>query len=281
VFLAADAPLHQVLFLMSATVLWSTPVAVLLLALTVHDPIPTHRVRSPLLAGVAALARDRVLLRFVAATLLIWTAEGVLNSLAVFSFSAGLQLPDKLFWIVLTLYVATLVAVPFTLRLAAGVEKHRLMAFGISIYAGSMALLIWAPEANFVPTAVIWIVAGLGYASITVLPTSVLADVVDHGDVASGERRAGAYAAIYYLVVKLGLALGVGLAFGLMQLVHYDPTSAVHGVADRLNIRLLGFGLPSLLYFAAMLLYLKHPITRKAQQELRRKLTSRPVINHA
>jgi Na+/melibiose symporter-like transporter len=60
----------------------------------------------------------------------------------------------------------------------------------------------------------------------------VLADIIDHGDVVTGERRAGAYAAIYYLVVKVGLALGVGLAFGLLQLIHFDPGNTHHSLWD-------------------------------------------------
>jgi GPH family glycoside/pentoside/hexuronide:cation symporter len=234
-----------------------------------------------LLAGLAALARDKVLIRFVVATLLIWTSEGVINSLAVFSFSVGLGLPDKLFWIILILYIATLSAVPGTLRLAGRCEKHRLMATAIAIYSAATTVLIWAPAGHFMTIAAIWVVAGLAYASITILPTSVLADIVDHAEVAVGERRAGAYAALYYLVGKVGLALGVGVAFGLLEVMDYDPTALAHTPADELNIRLLGFGLPSLLYVGALLLYLGHPITRDAQRQLRAQIDSRSVIHHA
>src|SRR5581483_5125878 len=147
-----------------------------LLGCFVRDPVPLDSSTTPLLAGVAALAKDTVLIRFVLATLLIWTSEGVINSLAVFSFTVGLQLPDRLFWIVLILYIATLSAVPFTLRLATRCEKHRLMAVGIAIYTAATTVLIWAPAGNFAAVALIWIVAGIAYASITILPTSVLAD---------------------------------------------------------------------------------------------------------
>ena len=281
IFLVADAPLRQVLFLMSVAVVCLVPMAAALLGFFVRDPLPRERSSTPLLAGLAALVKDKVLLRFLLATLLIWTSEGVINSLAVFSFTVGLELPDKLFWIVLILYIATLSAVPFTLRLAARWEKHRLLVAGMVVYTTATAILIWAPAGNFPAIAAIWVLAGLAYASITILPTSVLADIVDHGDVASGERRSGAYTATYYLVGKIGLALGVGLAFGLLKLVHYDPTVAVHSAVDKFNVRLLGFGLPSLLYFGALLLYLRHPITRRVQQKLRCTIDSRGAAEHA
>ncbi len=281
IFLAADAPLRKVLFIMSVAVSCLVPISAVLLGCCVPDPVPLDSSSTRLLAGIAALAKDKVLIRFVAATLLIWTSEGVINSLAVFSFSVGLQLPNRLFWIILILYIATLSAVPMTLRLAARCEKHRLMATGIAIYTTATTMLIWAPTGNFIAIAAIWIAAGIAYASITILPTSVLADIVDHGEAANGERRSGAYAAIYYLVTKIGLALGVGLAFGLLDLVHYDPAAGSHSDADKLNIRLLGFGLPGLLYFGALLLYLRHPITRQVQQRLRAQIGSRSIVDHA
>ena len=280
IFLTAAAPLREVLFIMSVAVLCLVPICAVLLGCCVPDPVPLDSSTAPLLAGVAVLARDKVLIRFIAATLLIWTSEGVINSLAVFSFSAGLQLPNQLFWIILILYIATLSAVPVTLHFAAKCEKHRLMAIGIAIYTTATTMLIWAPTGNFITITAIWVVAGIAYASITILPTSVLADIVDCGEAADGERRSGAYAAIYYLVTKIGLALGVGLAFGLLDLVHYDPAATSHGAADRLNIRLLGFGLPSLLYFGALLLYLKHPITRQVQKRLRAQIDSRSSVGH-
>ena len=275
VFLAADAPLQEVLFLMSAAVVGMVPLAVLFLGVAVPDTAPAaHSQHSPFFAGLASLARDRVLLRFVLATLLIWTSEGIINSLAVFSFSVGLQLPDKLFWVIVILYGGTLCAVPLTLRLARRWEKHRLLAVGMAIYTAATTALLWVPGGNFPVVAAVWVIAGVGYASITVLPTSVLADIVDQGEAETGERRSGAYAAIYYLVVKIGLAVGVGLSFGLLQLVHFDPAAIQHSVSDRLHIRLLGFALPSLLYAGALVLYLGHPITRRVQRQLRDTIAS-------
>jgi GPH family glycoside/pentoside/hexuronide:cation symporter len=278
-FLAADAPLHQVLFLMAFTVLCTVPLATLILSAFVRDPVPVQHTHTRLLGGLTALANDRVLIRFVIATLLIWTSEGVINSLAVFSFGVGLQLPNKLFLVILILYIATLSAVPLTLRLARHWEKPTLLAVGMAVYTAATTVLIWSPSGNFPITAGVWIIAGIGYAAITVLPTSVLADIVDHGEVAMGERRSGAYTAIYYLVVKIGLALGVGVSFGLLQLVHFDPGAAHHDATDVRNIRLLGFGLPSLLYAGALLLYLKHPITKRVQQRLRNEIDSRGVTS--
>jgi GPH family glycoside/pentoside/hexuronide:cation symporter len=275
VFLAANPPLQSVLYLMSAAVIWLVPLTTALLALFVRDPVPAQPQKAPLWEGLSCLMRDRVLLRFVMATLLIWTSEGVINSLAVFSFSVGLELPNKIFFIILALYIATLSSVPLTLWLARRWEKHRLLALGIAVYTAATTTLLWVPRGSLVLTTLVWVIGGIGYAAITTLPTSVLADIVDRGEVATGERRAGAYAAIYYLVVKVGLALGVGIAFGLLALIHFDPSAAHHSLADAQNIRIVGFGLPSLLYAMALILYLGHPITRSLQRQSRMEIDMR------
>lgn len=275
VLLAAAAPLHQVLVLLSTAVALLLPLSALALVWFVPDAVPIGRERIQFLEGFRAIINDPVMVRFAAAILLSSVSEGVINSLAVFSFTIGLQLPDKLFWSTLIFYLAMLGAVPFTLRLARRWEKHWLLTGGIALYAGITLLLLLTPPGHFIPVAAVWILAGMAYASILVLPTSMLADIVDRGEANTGERRSGGYAAIYYLVIKVGLALGVGLAFGLLQLIHFDPSAATHSTSETWIIRLLGFGVPSLLYGAVIPLYLKYPITRAVQRQLRLQINAR------
>jgi Na+/melibiose symporter-like transporter len=273
-FLAADAPLHAVLFLITVTVLTLTPLTALPLGLFVRDSVPAQRIETNLLKGLSALAKDRVLIRFVAAALCIHITGGVANSLAVFSFSVGLQLPNKLFLVIFIIYVSALSTLPLLMRLGKRVEKHHLLAGATMIQAISYCALIWVPAGNFPIVAAVWIAIGIANSAMMILPTSILADIIDHGEVTEGQRRSGAYVAIYNLLFKVGLALGVGLSFGLLELVHYDPSAAHYSAADARNIRLLGFGLPGAFLIPAAVLLLKHPITKKVQQRLRGQINS-------
>lgn len=275
ILLADDAPLHEILLLVSMTVVLLLPLTALPLGLWVRDPPPLKRTETQLLKGLAALAKDPVLIRFSLITLFIQTASSVTSSLAVFSLTVGLHLPNKLLWVIFILYATTLCVLPMTMRLAKSSEKHLLLAAGIAIQVVATASLVFAPLGNFSIVACIWVVVGLGSAAWLVLPPSILADVIDHGEVMTGERRSGAYVAIYNLVFKIGLALGVGLAFGLVALVDYDPAALHYSADDARNIRLLGFGLPALLLVPAIVLLLRYPITKKVQQQLRVTINSR------
>lgn len=274
IFLAADAPLREVLFLITLTVICTVPLTTLFSCVWVPDPAPTSRTATHVLEEWAGLIKDRILVRFLCARVFWAIEEGITNSLLVFSFGEGLQLPDKLFWAIFILYIATLCGLPMTLRLARRVEKHWLLAGGVAVQALVYALVLFIPTGNFVAVAVLWALIGVANTAMLSLPTSILADIIDHGVVTTGERRSGAYVAIDNLVFKIGMALGVGISFALLDLIHYDPGAAQHGAADLRNIRLLGFGLPSLVSVPAIILYMTHPITRRVHGLLREKIES-------
>lgn len=267
--LGANAPLREVLLLIAATVLVILPLATVPLALTVRDPAPQTPIEAHLLKGLFTLTKDRVLIRFIVATLLIFIGEGAINSLAVFAFEVGLSLPGKLFWVVFIIYVTTLCSLPLTLYVSRRVEKHSLLAAGLAIKAVGFAVHIFIPSGYFPIVAALWVMVGIVQTCIVVLPTSMLADIIDRGEAAEGERRSGAYVAVYNLAWKVGLALGVGVSFGLLALAGYDPAAADHGPTDVQTIRLLAFGFPAVLEAAAIVLLLRHPITRNVHQQLR------------
>jgi glycoside/pentoside/hexuronide:cation symporter, GPH family len=277
IFLTDDAALRSVLFLISVTTLITVPPAALALGLFVRDPPSSQRTETHLGQQLFALTRDRILLRFLLARLIFATEEGVTNSLLVFSFSVGLNLPNRLFWAIFILYVATIGALPLTLRAARRVDKHRLLAAGVGLQGLAYGCVIFVPSGHFGWVAALWVLIGIANTAMLSLPTSVLSDIIDHGEVISGERHSGAYVAIDNLVYKIGMALGVGMAFGLLTLVHYDPSASQFDWADARNLRLLGFGLPCLLSVPVVLLYLSHPITKKYQHRLREIIDSRAL----
>lgn len=274
-FLATDAPLHDVLSLISITVIGMLLVTILPLALYVRDPAPAYRIENRLFDGLSAVVKDGVMIRLIVATLLTLISNGVVNSLAVFSFSVGLELPNKLFLVIFIIYICSLGALPLILRMAKHVEKHHLMAAGIALQAVTYGAHVWVPGGNFPLVAALWVVNGIATAAVLTLPTSILADIIDHGEVIDGKRRSGTYVAVYNLIYKIGLALGVGLAFGLLELCAYDPAAAVHGPTDVRNIRLLGFGLPALIMLPVIILMWRHPVTRDAQRQLRAQIDAR------
>jgi glycoside/pentoside/hexuronide:cation symporter, GPH family len=269
IFLAEDAPLHDVLTLLALSVLWMTPATALPIALLVGDPASTHCVEAPLFRGLMAVGKDRVLIRFAITRLFFAMEESVTNSLLVFSIATGLNLPNKLFWLIFILYVSTIGTLPLMMRITQRAEKHLLLAGGLTVYGIAIGAFLLIPTASFAWAGAVEVLIGVTNAVTLILPTSILADIIDLDEVTTAERRSGVYVAVDNLVYKLGLALGVGLAFGLLALVHFNPGAHEHSLADARNIRFLGFALPGLLLVPSVVLLLKHPITKAVQRRLR------------
>lgn len=274
-FLAEGAPLREVLRLIALSVLIGLPIAVLPLVLWVRDQAPVERVQTHFASDLAAVVKDRVLLRFLFAILCFMVGEGVVASLFVFYLQVGVGLPTKLFWAIFILYVVTIAVVPLLLWAAKRVEKHRLLAAAMAMQVVLYVGFVLIPSKNFPIFVVLTVALGVAHSVLLALPTSIVADIVDHGDLTSGKRRAGAYVAAYSLTAKLGLALGVGLAFSLLALVNFVPSAAHHSAENVSHIRLLAFGLPALLQVPAAFLFFSHPITRQKHADIQQGIMRR------
>lgn len=281
IVLNGDANLRAVLFLIAVTTLVTVPLTAIPLGMFVRDPQPTEKLDIPLWKELGVLAKDRVLMRFVVTRMIYTVEEGIANSLLVFTFDVGLNLPNKLFLAVFILYIANLLTLSPTLMLARRMEKHHLLALGMAIQAAVYAVLWVIPAGNFVLVGALYAAMGIANTAMLSMPTSILADIIDNGEVTTGERHSGAYVAVDNLVYKIGMAIGVGLSFGLLSLVHFDPGAQVHSHADARNISLLGLGLPCLLSALVAYLYFKHPITRRIHERIRAEIESPGLVNSA
>ena len=131
------------------------------------------------------------------------------------------------------------------------------------------------PMGNYPLVAFFIFILGLAFSCLYILPTSILADIVDYDTATTGEEQAGIYIAALNLVMKLGLALGVGIAYGFLGLAGYDPSAEAQGVHDVMILRVAGYGITSVLLIPAIILLKTFPITKKVQQQLRKKITER------
>ena len=67
---------------------------------------------------------------------------------------------------------------------------------------------------------------GIGFAVVDLMPWAMLGEVIDEDDLATGERREGLYNGFFTFLRKLGGALGVFLAIGLLDLLGFREGEA-------------------------------------------------------
>ena len=270
-----DAPVRDVLFLISIIIIVLIPLTVTPLVAIVTDQPCIKKSTLNLFYSLKGLANNGPLVRFLIIFACMQVSVGVINSVALFLIDDGLGLPNAFFSLFFIQYVTAIVAAPLVVRLANQFGKHIVLMGGLIVlliaYLGGFML----PMGSYPLVVFFMFILGMAFSCLYILPTSILADIVDYDTAATGEEQAGIYIAVLNLVMKLGLALGVGIAYGFLDLAGYDPSAEVRGVDDVMTLRVAGYGITSVLLIPAIILLRKFPITKKVQQQLRKKIDAR------
>lgn len=165
--------------------------------------------------------------------------------------------------------IATLCAVPIWLWLSRRMEKARALTFAaLWIALWSLPLVALREGDTGVLIAVI-VVRGSSFASILFLANSIAADVIDTDTLESGEARAGLFFAVWGMVIKLALALGVALGTALPAAFGYDPSR--DGITNEVATSLMWIygALPALMMGIGALFLREFPITKSSQAAVR------------
>jgi len=119
------------------------------------------------------------------------------------------------------------------------------------------------------------VIRGSSFASILFLANSIAADVIDVDTLESGEQRSGLFFAVWGMVTKLSLALGVVLGTALPAAFGYDPTGEAISASVVGRLMMIYGAVPALLMGLGSLFLWRFPITRERHAEVRAALDAR------
>ena len=271
IFLPSDAPIADVLAMLTVILLVLIPLATILL-LPVSDQQPQRRSRAGIFHAFREVVGCQLFIKFLAAFLLAYMALGIGNSVVVFFIGDALLLQQGLYIFIFIQYATAIVVAPFAVRLAAVVDKHIVIICGMMFIV--IAFVLW----GFIPSKSVYLAAlgfgilGIGFSPFIVLPTSILADIIDYDTAQSGEDRAGLFVAVYNFTLKVGLAAGVGFSYLYLDIVGYDPSNNAQDEMDVLWLKFIFCGVTSLLFVMAMYCLRDFPVGRAMQKALREKI---------
>ena len=175
----------------------------------------------------------------------------------------------------LVFFMFNLAGVPFWLRIARRVNKHRAWCAALFGFAGFHCLYMLLGPGDFYRMLPITACTGFLGAAFAVVPPSMLADIADLDTLESGEDRAAWYFAVWSFIVKVGVSVGPALAFAILALVGYEASEGVQNTPDSiLGLRMLyAFG-PAVGMAICALVAWNYPLTRERHREVRRQLES-------
>jgi sugar (glycoside-pentoside-hexuronide) transporter len=120
--------------------------------------------------------------------------------------------------------IGTVVAMPIWMRFARGRDKATIYVYACCSWTITFAgLLVLQPDWPFPLMLAISFLSGAGYAAADMMPWSMVADLADEDEIASGERREGIYVGVFTFVRKMSGAIGVALGFAALDLVGFRP----------------------------------------------------------
>ena len=120
-----------------------------------------------------------------------------------------------------------------------------------------------------------------GIGGLFTIMMSMTADICDMDELESGERRAGTFGAIYWLMVKIGTGLALMSAGLIMHAIGWDSNAASQTNDALYLLRLSYIIVPSVGSMCAILVMLNYDLDETKANEIRAQLDARQVSNVA
>jgi GPH family glycoside/pentoside/hexuronide:cation symporter len=200
----------------------------------------------------------------------------VAGAMLIFYFTYWVGRPEDFSLAMGLMLGGVVVSLPIWMRLARFTDKRTVFIAG-ALWWSAMLLGIYFYD----PGQPRWVVlafaglSGVGYGVADLIPWSMLGDVIDEDELASGERRDGLYAGFFTFLRKLGGAAGVAVAGVVLDAAGFVRGGGVQGESSLAAIRALATILPILFLLIASAIALRYPLSRARHAEIRSALALR------
>jgi len=180
-------------------------------------------------------------------------------------------------WFGMLTSVATLAVIPLTGWIATQIGKRRtfLITISLSIVGYALKWVGYNPEHPY------WLLfaapfVAFGTGSLFTLMGSMISDVCDFDELQTYQRREGVFGAIYWWMVKVGMALA-GLLTGIMLKASGFDVALESGQAEKtlFFLRVFDVGVPIITSAIALGIIATYTISEKKAHEIRLELESR------
>jgi GPH family glycoside/pentoside/hexuronide:cation symporter len=197
-----------------------------------------------------------------------------IGMLAPYVMQYVIEMPDYTELFIAVYFVPQFALTPLWIRLARRFGKKPLWLASMSLMTVAYTGLFWLDVGGVTLLWVLPLLLGIGGGCGAVVAPSIQADVIDWDELATGERKEGAYLAIWNLVRKAAAAITPMLAGLVLAATHYVPNEPQPEVTQQAMLALLGL-LPGVSYACGTLLFLRFRLGEREHGEILRALDER------
>lgn len=147
-------------------------------------------------------------------------------------------------------------------------DKRTLFLIGAPLAMLSLLLFVRVQPQQVGWMYVLGLTAGLGIATLYMVPFAMMPDVIDLDELTTGERREGLYFSAVVFLQKLGLAISLYLSGQILQWTGFTASAAAQSASALWAIRLLLGPVPALMILVSTLFAVGYPLTRERHQKV-------------
>ncbi len=273
---AFPSTVPNTVYLIGVMMLFIVPITIVLTAWQVPERKGLEPVRIPILQGLGIMLKNGPFRRLAAALLVTFVGVAFSSTAIGFYVSGVLDHETGLILMLLVYFISGLCGIPFWVWLSARIGKHKAWMCILLTFPVFHPLYLLLGEGDFYWMLPIAVLTGFGGGALTVLPNSMLADVIDLDKMRSGEDRAAWFFAVFSFLMKIALSVGPWLALSILAWIGYDaqlgpdnPSAQIWGVKA-----LYALGAPIPFALAALIIY-NYPITEERHERMRGALKRR------
>lgn len=242
----------------------------------------THLQKKPLSlsASISQTIKNRSFQMVVGLYLFSWTAASIMAAALVYFANYYLLIPEQANYFVLVAQGSAILFIPIVVFMAQRLDKRRTFMLNGLVWTVLLLLLFSVQPAQSILVYVLAGLAGLGIATVYVIPWAMIPDIIEDDEVRTGQRREGAY----YALVSFFQKLGTGAALWIMGQV-FEYAGYINPVGDLLPvqpentvlaIRLFMSIVPALLLLVAITFAWRYPLSREKHRLLLEQLEINP-----
>ena len=215
--------------------------------------------------SLAAGLRDVMANRAARILLIVWFIEslgvGAVGTMAPYIAQYVFERPDIVGTLPAAYVLAGIVSIPVWVRVSQRYGAHSTWLTAMLIAAAAFGAMTFVPTGDLTPLFALLILAGGAMGCGSVLASSLMADIIDVDERATGERKEGIYSAALLFALKIGNSVATALsglalaAFAFIPNVEQSPESIF-------GMRLLFGGLPCLGFLLGAALFRGFPLGR-------------------
>ena len=180
-------------------------------------------------------------------------------------------------WYGMLTSIFTLAVIPLTGLIATRIGKRQtfMITISLSLLGYALKWVGYNPDYPYMLLIATPFVA-FGTGSLFTLMGSMISDVCDYDELETHQRREGVFGAIYWWMVKVGMALAGILTGVLLKVAGFDVAlGAAQSVSTLFWIRIFDVGVPLVTSAIALFIMMSYEITETKAHEIRFELEKR------